>query len=188
MDLPHASAKQLFKDLWSNKPVFFTVLAIVAIGLYLLWKNTGSSVFTAPTSTNTPTSPTGIPLGNFYTYNTSITETNTNPSQGPKPPVPFPWPKPPPPPPKPPDKIQTVFPAPKGSLHPSPPGAGNGDTNFWVWTITPNQTLASATKFAKWNSISQLVSYRNNRDIFTQMGIDVTNGNAPLLAGWQISV
>jgi hypothetical protein len=170
MDIRGASLRQIVRDIWSNKPLAITLLVGVAAVIYILYKNGG---LTAPTATSTST-PTGT-----TTFNNSYTQVI---SSGPTPPAPAPGSPAPAP-----MRVQTVFPAPKGSLQ-GPSGAGKGDTNWWAYTIPARgATLDSIAKMAKW-TVPQLVNYRNNASIFAQMGIDTTNPNSVVPGGWVISV
>lgn len=72
------TAKSLFRDLWSNKPLFLTVIAAALIVGYMLYKKTGGAALVAPGGSTDNLGLTGNTFNN--TYNTTST-TTTNPTQ-----------------------------------------------------------------------------------------------------------
>ncbi|SRR5579885_2015255 len=172
-----ASVKQIVRDLWSNKPLAITLLVGAAAVGYMLYKNSNGTAFVAPVGAAT-TPGTGSTFSSSYTQIINP-PTSQPPSPGtPAPPTTY-------------ARIQTIFPAPKGSLSAAQHGAGKGDTNWWAYnTPAGGVTLANLAKFARINkgSIPSLVNYRNNANIFAQMGVDTTNPNSVVPGGWVISV
>lgn len=174
------------EKLWDkNRPLFIAIVVAIGVVAYVVYKRTQASL--VPILPTTPAAAPASSVGPGGTFiNTYDTTTINNP---PAPPTPGPR-QPPPPPPPPPRKgpVQTVFPAPKGTLHPSPPGAGNNDTNWYPAVIPARMTLQQAAmQMAKWSSATQLYNYRNNAAIFAQMGV-ANNPGAMVVPGWSISV
>lgn len=177
-DSPHESIKDIVGSIWhNNRPLAIAIFVILGVVVFIIYKKsqTPSSLPLA----NAAATPTG-PVGQGGTY-TNIFETITKTINPPPNPV---GPPIPPPPPRP-GIVQTVYPAPKGTLH---PGAGNGDTNWFPKIIPSSMTLQqAASQLANWSSSSQLYNYRNNAAIFSQMGVP-NSPTAKVVPGWTISV
>jgi len=64
MNSPSADLKQIARDIWSNKPVFFVLLALAGVIVYMLYQQ-GQQ--TAPSVAGTPANPTGNTIMDSYT-------------------------------------------------------------------------------------------------------------------------
>ena len=191
--------KELWKDLWKDKPLLITLgVGLVAV-LYILYRSNSANVVAPSGGTGTSTGDGSIPnitpvasgggngtyVEESYSYyapasNTSTTtSTITNPPAPTAPPVTI----------KPVATPKIIAPAAKGSLNGTQKSAGKSDTNFWVYTVPAGATIASLTQFAKWGSnTSQLTNYRNNLQILQAAGVNTSNPLAPVPAGLKISV
>lgn len=70
---------QILKDLWADKPVFFTVVAAIAGLLFLLWKNSqGSAITAAAATSNMQPDVSGSTLVEYSYYNNTPVSNVTN--------------------------------------------------------------------------------------------------------------
>ena len=180
------SLKETFRGLWQNKPVFFSLLALIGLGVFLLIKNSKAGII-APDAT-----PTSDTAGNFNTPLMPQIYINTPGISVPAPGVTVSPSQPakymPPATETPVAKRQTVFPAPEGSLSTVQHGAGKGDTHWHAYEVKKGDTLKSISSKVSYAHPHDLSLFRNNRQILWNMGVDPTQFNMPLLPGWVISI
>lgn len=133
---PHESFKDIVKDIWSNKPVAFTLLALIGVGIYLLWKQGQAN---APAVAGSSTNPTGNTITDTYITVTKNMQSTPGPVGPPGPPGP-PGPTQPAPP-QPPGKGAPPIP-PQGSLPPYPGGIISQHGSTWYYGLNPQKLLA----------------------------------------------
>src|SRR5258708_6993228 len=86
MNTPHESFKETLGHLWANKPLFFTVIAGLAVVGFILYKNSNSAVIAPGTSPDAS----GTPGLNGGTYTNTSTIINTTTTTQPPSPIPVP--------------------------------------------------------------------------------------------------
>ncbi len=174
---------ELLQDLWKDKPLLIAVVVGVGAVIYILIKNSNANAASALNTTAASQSAAQTyPVGpaatyveeSYYAPRTTNTTSTSSTTQSVTPVATSSTPS-------------IIAPANKGTL--GTQGAGKADTNFWVYTIPPGQTLLSVAQFAKWgNDTNKLANYRNNLQILQAAGVQTSNPTASIPAGLQISV
>jgi hypothetical protein len=196
--MPDNSVEKLGKDLLANKPLLIGGGVVLVVVVYVMAHNKSSSAIIAP-----PATPAGqSALGYDVVHDTQTIQpiiigispvAPTPPTHGPGGTVPTPNPphRPGTPPahtrePKrggvlPLQKVQTVFPSPRGSR-------GLSD-NFWTLTTNGHQTIRSLTAQAKWGTDwHKFYNYRNNAAVLRNAGLSENQIDVPLPINWKVSM